>query len=116
SKLDWQEAKAGRHAQVLCLYREFLRLRRESAVLRDHSRGNFQVLPALDGVLRIRFGRAGGERWLVLVDLSGGHRMPALEESSWQVVLTSNESRFGGDEGPAFAQPEVRVLRLTTSG
>ncbi|MDQ3414097.1 MAG: malto-oligosyltrehalose trehalohydrolase [Verrucomicrobiota bacterium] len=117
SKLDWKETAAERHAGVLRLYRECLRLRRESPQLRDRSRGNFEVLPPLGGVLRVSFGRAEAERWLLLADLTGGHRMPPLEdESSWELVLSTNETRFGGEAGPAFAQPEVRVLRLTRAG
>ncbi len=117
SKLDWEEPKGGRYAEVLRLYREFLRLRRESPVLRDRSRENFEVLPPHKGVLRLRFGKGQAEQWLILADLTGSHNMPPLEqERSWELVLSSNETRFGGEEGPAFAQPEVRVLRLTTGG
>lgn len=116
SKLDWSEAKEDRHAKILLLYRECLRLRRESVVLRDRSRGNFEALPALEGIARLSFGKPDAGQWLILADLAGGHRMPPLEEeSTWELVLSSNETRFGGDDGPAFAQPEVRVLRLTTS-
>ncbi|MEO7724857.1 MAG: malto-oligosyltrehalose trehalohydrolase [Chthoniobacterales bacterium] len=117
SKLDWEEPKCGRHAEVLRLYREFLRLRRESPVLQDRSRGNFVVLPPHEEVLCLRFGKGQAEQWMILADLTGGHNMPPLEqESSWELVLSSNETRFGGKEGPAFTQPEVRVLRLTTGG
>lgn len=117
SKLDWKETAEKRHAGMLRLYRECLRLRRESPQLRDRSRGNFEVLPPLGSILRVSFGRAETERWLILADLTGGHRMPPLEdESSWELVLSTNEARFGGEAGPAFAQPEVRVLRLTKGG
>ena len=116
SKLDWQEANQGRHAEVLELYRQCLRLRREAPALRNHSRENFRVIPPDAGVLGLGFGQAGLEQWLVLADLVGGHRMPVLEAgAAWQLVLSSNEARFGGGEGPAFVEPEVRVLRLTTS-
>ncbi len=117
SKLNWKEASEGQYSASLRLYRECLRLRRESAVLRDRSRANFQILPPLEGVLQLIFGSSGAEQWLILVDLSGGHRVPPLEnERSWKFVLSSNEARFGGDDEPAFAQPEVRVLRLTNAG
>ncbi len=114
SKLEWSEASQGRHAQMLLLYRQCLRLRRESPVLRDRSRGNFEVLPALEGVSRLRFGKPEIEQWLILADLAGGHRLPPLEgQRSWELVLSSNETRFGGEDGPAFLQPEVRLLRRT---
>ena len=112
SKLDWNEVRKERHACVLQLHRELLHLRRESAVLRNRSRGNFQILPPLDGIVRLVFGKPGAEQWMVLADLAGGHDMPPLDgKRTWQRVLCSNEGRFGGEDGPAFAQPEVRVLR-----
>ncbi len=80
SKLDWNEVREERHAVMLRLYREFLHLRRESAVLRNRSRGNFQILPPLDGIVRLVFGKPGAEQWLVLADLAGGHDMPPLDE------------------------------------
>ncbi len=114
SKLDWREVEEERHAAVLLLYRELLRLRREAPVLRNRARENFRVLPPDGGVLQLGFGKEGSEKWFILADLVGGHCMPTLENmGSWQLVLSSNEARFGGDDGPAFAEPEVRILRLT---
>jgi hypothetical protein len=31
------------------------------------------------------------------------------------LLISSNEKRFGGDGGPAFAQAEVRIFRLTNA-
>ena len=112
SKLDWSEVREERHAGVLRLYRELLHLRHSSAVLNNRTRGNFQIVPPLDGIVQVVFGQPGAEQWLVLADLAGGHDMPLLDSKrTWQCVLCSNEARFGGEDGPAFAQPEVRVLR-----
>jgi maltooligosyltrehalose trehalohydrolase len=116
SKLNWSEQRTDKHTAVLCLYRECLRLRRASPVLRERARGNFEVLSPLGGIVRLIIGRSGAEQWLVLADLTGGHSMSSLEgERSWQLILSSNEERFGGRAGPAFAQPEVRVLRSLPS-
>jgi maltooligosyltrehalose trehalohydrolase len=116
SKLKWKESNEGRHAEILRLHQEFLRLRRAEAVLRDRSRANFRVLKTADGILRIIFGRSEGEQWLILADLIGAHSMPLFEnDQSWRLVLSSNEKRFGGDGGPAFAQAEVRIFRLTNA-
>jgi len=47
-----------------------------------------------------------------VADLKGEERESLEDEMrSWQLVLSTNERRFGGEEGPAFSQPEVRVLR-----
>ncbi|HEX4667694.1 MAG TPA: DUF3459 domain-containing protein [Chthoniobacterales bacterium] len=116
SKLKWEEIDEGRHADILRLYQEFLRLRRDEPVLRDRSRANFRVLKPADGILPISFGRSDGEQWLILADLIGAHSTPLSENDQvWQLVLSSNEKRFGGEGGPAFAQAEVCVFRLTNS-
>ena len=116
SKLNWEERDEGRHGEVLRLYQAFLQLRRESAALRDRSRASFRVLPPLRGVLRLLLGRPGEEQWLILAGLAGGQTMPTLEDgAAWELMASSNEQRFGGEAGPPFEQPEVRVLRLTTS-
>jgi malto-oligosyltrehalose trehalohydrolase len=112
SKLRWEEIGKARHAATRQLYREFLQLRRQTAVLRDRSRGNFQVLEPIDGIVRFLFGRSGSEQYLILADLVGGHRAPELDRTRvWQPLLSSNEKRFGGGDFVPFTQPEVRVFR-----
>jgi len=113
SKLDWNEVDKEPHAGVLRLYRELFRLRRECPILHDRSRANFSILEPRDGLVRLLFGKQGAERWLIVADLKGKEREMSLEDEtrSWQLVLSTNERRFGGEEGPAFCQPEVRVLR-----
>jgi maltooligosyltrehalose trehalohydrolase len=114
SKLNWTELTEGFHLGSLGLYREFLRLRRESIALRDRSRSDFRVLPPSGGTLRMIFGKHGEAQWLILADLVGGQDPSSFKDDpEWELVLCSNEKRFGGDEGPAFVQPEVRVYRIT---
>jgi hypothetical protein len=58
------------------------------------------------------FGKSSSDQCLVLVDLVGGHAMPPLDiVRSWRPLISSNEKRFGGDDGAPFAQPEVLALR-----
>lgn len=112
SKLSWEEMGEEEHAATLRLYREFLRLRRESPAFRNRSRDGFRVLSPAEGVIQLLFGQPETERCLVLVDLVGGHAMPQLAESGdWKLFLSSNEARFGGSDGAPFGQPEVRVLQ-----
>jgi maltooligosyltrehalose trehalohydrolase len=112
SKLRWDENGEGRHAATLQLYREFLQLRRQSTVLRDRSRDNFQVFEPIGGIVRLLFGKSGSEQYLILADLTGGHRAPKLDSSrAWQPYLSSNEKRFGGEDSVPFSEPEVRVFR-----
>lgn len=113
SKLCWDEIEGGRHAETLLLYREFLHFRRRSPALRDPSRDNFRVLAPSDGLIQVRFGRPDSEQCLVVVNLVGGHAAPSLD--GWELRLSTNEKRFGGDESAPFAQPEVRVFRALSS-
>jgi maltooligosyltrehalose trehalohydrolase len=111
SKLRWDEMGEGRPAATLQLYREFLQLRRQSAVLRDRSRDNFRVLEPSDGIVRLLFGKSGSRQCLILADLVGGHRLPQLDKTRvWQALLSSNERRFGGEDPVPFSEPEVRVF------
>ncbi|CAN5444270.1 malto-oligosyltrehalose trehalohydrolase [soil metagenome] len=112
SKLRWNEVGEEKHAQILRLYREFLKLRRDFPGLQNRRRNGFQVLAPVGGVIPLLFGPPGRAECLVLVDLSGGHAMPRLAQSgAWTLLLSSNEERFGGKDETPFAQPEVRVLQ-----
>ncbi len=112
SKLRWEEIGRGRHAGTLRLYREFLQLRRRSVILRDRSWNNFHVLEPIGGIVRLLFGKAGSEQCLILADLAGGHRAPELDRTRvWNLLLSSNEKRFGGEDSIPFSEPEVRVFQ-----
>ncbi len=112
SKLRWEEMGGKAHAEILRLYEEVLRLRRELPAFRDRSRNGYEVLDPEGEIIRILFGKAADEQCLVLAGLSGGETGPRMDRSrNWQPVFSSNESRFGGDGGASFAQPEVQVLR-----
>lgn len=127
SKLRWQEASEGGHAGCLRLYREALQLRREHAAFRPRDREQMEVAELVCEVLGIRV-RDDREQWLLLCDLSGGHRgnvhaepFCLLEQTHrWKPVLSSNASQFGGSESMSyntrtghfdFQRPEVLVLR-----
>ena len=110
SKLDWSELGDPRHAQTVALYREFLALRRLSAQWRKHWRADL-----IDDVLvALSFGEAEGKwRYLLLVDLTGGHALPALPppvgSTTWRPLLSSNETRFGGGDERPFQVPTALV-------
>ncbi len=111
SKLNWKELEEGQHAGCLRLYRELLKLRREAKVLRDRSRGNFQVLEPAAEIVRLVYGNPDTEQWLILANLTGNGPPPGELSRDWELVLSTNEARFGGDNEPAFSEPEVRVFR-----
>ncbi|MGI8431180.1 MAG: malto-oligosyltrehalose trehalohydrolase [Chthoniobacterales bacterium] len=113
SKLDWTELDRGGHAATLRLYVELLRLRRTMPALQDRARDNWKVSQAADGILQMTFGVRSPERCAVLVDLTGGHEDPLRDDARWELLLSTNEERFGGTASAPFSQPEARVLRMT---
>ena len=113
SKLSWDEQESELHRLTLRLYRELLRLRREVLTLGGQSRAIYAVSRPDSDRLQLSFGRVDEEQWLVLADLKGGRPWVWSfgEEPRWQLVLSTNEQRFGGNGGEPFARPEVCVFR-----
>lgn len=127
SKLNWQELAERRHADVLELYRECLRLRHEIASLRPADRTGWQPGDFNFGPVAIRYASAD-ELHLLITNLWTGHQGSLLDEpmarlgrgQEWQVLLSSEERRFGGSGDSAFdartqccsfAAPETLLLR-----
>ncbi len=123
SKLDWSELSSEPHAQMFALYRECLAQRRERGLFRPPARDGWRVELAEFGVGIILF--EGQEaNHLLLFDLSGGHRgaLKTRGGERWELLLSSNEIRFGGDGRASFdldtqhcefSEPEVLLLRAT---
>ena len=126
SKLVWTEQDRGPHALALELYKTCLALRASDPAFRPAGRDSWTVEELAIGVGALHLLSESSE-WVVLFDLTGGHEgnlgREALFQSgdaTWQLVLSSNEKRFGG-EGPCaievptlrakFTMPETIVLR-----
>lgn len=103
SKLRWEELEMEEHRQVLELYRELLKIRREHPNLRPCDRAGFTVGQLNFGPVAIRFKDVTGD-WLVICDLKGGSQGNLLDEPflagqrKLELWLDSNEKRFGGGE------------------
>ncbi|MFL6569908.1 MAG: malto-oligosyltrehalose trehalohydrolase [Chthoniobacterales bacterium] len=104
SKLRWDELRKPEHAEILALYREFLRLRRTHPALRDRSRSNWNVRQTDNGIVLLEFGDA----ITVAIDLLGGHEAPILA-GKWKPLLSSNDQNFGGDASADFRVPTTLV-------
>jgi len=109
SKLQWPERTDGPHAATLELYREGFRQRR--ACLRGAAleRSHWNVRQ-MGGFVAIRYQVSDGERLLVAglrpEPFPGPSRF--LEPPAgriWQVVLHSEEQRFGGEAAPPGSDP-----------
>ncbi len=114
SKLRWEETQKPEHAGVLQLYREFLHLRKTHPAFRDRSRDNWRVEQIENGIILLVFGENNGAACCVAVDLKGGNPAPDFRALSggaenWKPLLSSNETRFGGDPAQAFRVPTTLV-------
>jgi maltooligosyltrehalose trehalohydrolase len=102
SKIKWSECARAPHAGVLALYQACLRLRRTEPVFQNPPRDRWSV-KRLDGAVALRWTDEDGA-WLLLVALHPLGAVPWThdvftippDDQSWQVVLDTNERRFGG--------------------
>ncbi|HET6314790.1 MAG TPA: malto-oligosyltrehalose trehalohydrolase [Chloroflexia bacterium] len=105
SKLNWHEVEEGEHGQILALYRELLRLRGSLPAFKERSRANFRSSQVAANAIAMRYlSPTGTDDLLVVVnlrgdlelDFAGAEIMQPPEGQRWQVVLSTEDSRFGG--------------------
>ena len=117
SRCAGASATSGAHAQMLALYRELLRLRRELAPLRALDPRGVEVARAdTPPVVWVRRTAAGGEA--ALLCLNFGPEPARLEvpfRGEWRPLLDSADVRFGGPGAGSLAetlevQPTAFVL------
>jgi maltooligosyltrehalose trehalohydrolase len=102
AKLDWAEREQPPHAGVLALYRECLRIRSAYPIFQSAPRECWRAEAVGKALLAVRWSEPGGD-WLLLVTLAAARQdaggdpfaVPAAGRQ-WQVVVASNEPRFGG--------------------
>jgi maltooligosyltrehalose trehalohydrolase len=101
-KLDWSERE--RHAEILALHRDLLRLRREDPGLQSRGPGSFDgAVLGPDAFLLRSLGRGEGDR-LLLVNFGRDLRLspapePLLappEGMAWEIRWSSEDPRYGG--------------------
>jgi maltooligosyltrehalose trehalohydrolase len=125
SQLNWAEVECAPHCGILELYRACLTLRRDHAPFRARNPVHWWTEAAEPGVGVLGF-CSGESEWLLLFDLVGNHRGPlagsrtSVADGTWSRILSTRESRFGGDGGSGltermesvqFDQPETVLLR-----
>jgi len=121
SKLKWEEAEKGQHAATLKLYRELLRLRRELPALRTREHDSFEAEQVGENAIALRYTTPSSEDDLLLVVNLGGDVRLALDDKDvtrapdgrrWELVLSTNEPRYRGNEpvGETFLSGGVTIL------
>ncbi|HEU0053150.1 MAG TPA: malto-oligosyltrehalose trehalohydrolase, partial [Longimicrobium sp.] len=117
SKLRWEERGRMPHAGVLALYRELLALRRTEPALRRRDRASFAVAALGEHALALRREGADGSALLLVASFRGGVAVDLEERpetrppggARWELVLSTEEGRFGGEA-------EGEIVRLTLEG
>lgn len=120
SQLDWNETQLKEHAGMLALYRTCLALRSAETAFRPQDRETYGVQEIATGIGALRLSGSDTE-WLVLFDLVGGHGgqvlegsiSPAIDGGKWELVLSSNEERFGGN---GHVEKLTSELHFTVAG
>jgi maltooligosyltrehalose trehalohydrolase len=117
SKLQWSECDDEPHAGVLRLYRELLRLRSMHPALRGRTGESYDTRALSAGALGLRRDGEGASALLVAnlkgaleLDLEGEQLTAGRPASQWRILLSTEDSRFGGD--PARVQHRGSLLSL----
>ena len=119
SKLDWDERDRPPHAGVLALHRELLALRASHPALRRRDRASFAAVDLGEHGLALRREGEDGSALLLVasfggplsVDLSAKDETRAPGGGRWELLLATEEGRFGGDQEGEVAglSPEGRL-------
>ena len=124
SKLDWDERDIPPHTGVLRLYQELLELRKSEPALRKRSRASYHVIPLGEGAIALRRSTPDAGELLLVASLVGPLRAElnareetrAPREGRWELLLATEEARFGGGEGEVARLDRQGRLELGGAG
>ncbi len=117
SKLGWSEVET--HAGTLALYRELLRLRRADPVLSVNDRNRSNAFAASAQIVVVH--RWNGDDHRVLVANAGQsvampcawlERVEGGPGDTWELLLSTDEARFGGEGREPVIEPNHRTLTM----
>jgi maltooligosyltrehalose trehalohydrolase len=107
AKLDHSMKREGRHAVLLELHRELLRVRRDHAVLRRPVRDDVEVLVDAEAMTLVLSRRGGDEDEEAVLAMALGHRSAGFVlphgEGMWTMAHDSADVRW---DGPGSVAPE----------
>ncbi len=106
SKLNWRELEEPDHAHTLTLYHDLLALRRNLPILRHRRRQEVQSAAVDSDAIALRYSPPGSlESLLILVNLKGTLDLALSAQAittpppnqTWQLLLSTDDPRYGGD-------------------
>jgi len=106
SRLRWEESHRSPHRETRELYRAALALRRTVPFCRARDFSDFNVRETASGAVAVVSTRSA-DVWLLLyvpegnVEINLGREFPDAP-APWRIILSSNDSRFGGDRAGGF--------------
>jgi maltooligosyltrehalose trehalohydrolase len=121
SKLRWDEIEDLPHTQTLDLYRELLSLRQSLPAFRDRTRAHWDSTALDDNTVALRYSSPTGQDDLLLVvNLKDALHVTLNEDTlttpptgyRWQVLLSSDDIRFGGPHSLTDLQMAVDAAGL----
>lgn len=120
SKLRWEELDQPEHAPVLALYRELLRLRRSHPALLRRDREALSVTPISDRAFVMRRQGAASQQTLLAIVNLGDVLSYQIDDAAtaWQILLDTNDSRFGGVAPAQISSAEAgrQMVRTNAPG
>lgn len=120
TKLRWEECQHPPHGSILALYRECLNLRARVPTFQNPARGTWSVQKVDPDLLALRWHEESGD-WLLLVSPRSPAEIkfqsdPFIAPSTgrhWEMVILSNDAKFGGKLGPCGLSNDRRVLKFS---
>ena len=110
AKLNWGERDLPRHAGVLALYRECLKLRATHPIFQSAPRSAWEVAKLGSSGIAIMWHEAAQD-WILLVSIKGGISLRPSDGRAWERVLSTNEQRFSGGNVLAETSPGAALWR-----
>jgi maltooligosyltrehalose trehalohydrolase len=98
SRLDRAKLDDPKHAAMVELYRDLIAVRKRSEVLgpRSEGRAHESRVMCRDDVITIERATEDGRRMIVVFNCSDREQEITLPEGSWQLVLSTDDAKYGG--------------------
>jgi maltooligosyltrehalose trehalohydrolase len=111
AKLDWNEREHPAHRCVLALYRECLRLRASHLIFQSPPRFRWTVEKVRDAAIALHWTEPANGEWLLIASVVNAASLEPSDPAGWDLVVSSNDARFGGERGRELTAPGATLWR-----